>query len=387
MIQIRQMTVTSSLGTGWDAHRQALADERSGLRACDFPGAEGLGWVGEVAGLGAVALPAELSRFDCRNNRLAWQALQADGFLDAARAAVSQHGARRVGVFMGTSTSGIGQTEDAFRDRRAAQMPDWFDYRHTHNMYSLADFVRAATGAAGYSACISTACSSSAKVFASAERAIRLGLCDAALVGGCDSLCLTTLCGFNSLQLVSPTICRPADIGRDGISIGEGAGFALVDAGDGADRRVIGYGESSDAHHMSTPEPDGAGAAAAMRAALAMAGDGEIAYVNLHGTATPANDTSESRGVAQVLGDQVPCSSTKGWTGHTLGAAGIIEAGFALMALEQRRLPRSLNTEKLDPSIACRILTAAESTSGRRALSNSFGFGGSNCALALEVTA
>ena len=383
------MTLSSALGTGWDAHRQALADERGGLSACAFPGAEGLGWDGEVAGLDTPCLPPELARFDCRNNRLAWRALQADGFLEAARAAVSRHGPRRVAVFMGTSTSGIGQTEDAFRARDGEQLPDWFDYRHTHNMYSLADFVRAATGAAGISACISTACSSSAKVFASAARAIRLGLCDAALVGGCDSLCLTTLCGFHSLQLVSPSICRPADAARDGISIGEGAGFALVDAGEQAARRVIGYGESSDAHHMSTPEPQGAGAAAAMRAALSTANlaPPDIAYVNLHGTATPANDTSESRGVAEVLGDAVPCSSTKGWTGHTLGAAGIIEAAFALMALESGQLPRSLNTENLDPEIACRVLTASEPARGRRALSNSFGFGGSNCALALEVSA
>lgn len=383
-VSIAQMTVTSAVGRGWSAHLEALAEQRSGLRPNAVPGAEGLGWIGEVDGLAAVQLPAELSRFDCRNNRLAWLALQQDGFIDRVRAALSSLRPDRVAVFMGTSTSGIQQTERAYAEMGAGDaLPDWFDYRHTHNVYSLAAFIRAVFAVQGPSACISTACSSSAKVFASAERALRLGLCDAAIVGGCDSLCLTTLRGFHALQLVSAQPCRPADAQRDGISIGEGAGFALLTLADDAPRQLLGYGESSDAHHMSSPDPDGAGAARAMQAALQRAGlsADKLAYANLHGTATAANDRAEDRAVQTVLGSAVPCSSTKGYTGHTLGAAGIIETALALMALEQGRLPASLNTTVVDPDFGSRILTAAVATKGRAALSNSFGFGGSNCSL------
>lgn len=390
IVSIAQMTVTSAVGRGWSAHVDALAKQRSGLKPNAVPGAEGLGWVGEVEGLSEVRLPTELARFDCRNNRLAWLALQQDDFLPAARAALSPLRPERVAVFMGTSTSGIQQTERAYAEMSDGDtLPDWFDYRHTHNVYSLAAFLREIFDARGPSACISTACSSSAKVFASAERALRLGLCDAAIVGGCDSLCLTTLRGFHALQLVSAQPCRPADADRDGISIGEGAGFAVLTLAEEAPRAVLGYGESSDAHHMSSPDPEGAGAARAMTAALQRAGlaGSELAYANLHGTATPANDRAEDRAVQTVLGATVPCSSTKGYTGHTLGAAGIIEAAFALMALEQGQLPASLNTETVDPDFGSRILLTPEATSGQAALSNSFGFGGSNCSLILGVGA
>ena len=386
---IAQMTVTSAVGRGWDAHLQALSEQRSGLQPNHFAGAAGLGWIGEVAGLSSVELPAELAAFDCRNNRLAWLALQQDGFLDAARAAVHQYGPERVAVFVGTSTSGIQQTERAYAETKGADaLPAWFDYRHSHNVYSLGYFLRSIFGTRGPSACISTACSSSAKVFASAERALKLGLCDAAIVGGCDSLCLTTLRGFHSLQLVSEQACRPADAHRNGISIGEAAGFALLTLADAAPRAVLGYGESSDAHHMSSPDPDGAGAARAMQAALDRAAlePGALAYLNLHGTATPANDRAEDRAVCGVLGTDLPCSSTKGYTGHTLGAAGIVEAALALMALERGELPPSLNTQTLDPDFGSRILMQPQAARGRAVMSNSFGFGGSNCSLVLGAT-
>jgi 3-oxoacyl-[acyl-carrier-protein] synthase-1 len=233
---------------------------------------------------------------------------------------------------------------------------------------------------------ISTACSSSAKVYAAAARAIRAGLCDAAVVGGADSLCLTTVYGFNSLQLVSADICRPADVQRSGISIGEAAGFAILDprAAD-APFALLGYGETADAHHMSTPDPQGRGAAEAMRRALAGAGlDAQaVDYINLHGTGTVANDLSEDQGVRAVFGEATPCSSTKGWTGHTLGAAGMVEAAIALLCIGHGLIPQSLNTRERDPQLHGNIVAATRMARVERVISNSFGFGGSNCSLLL----
>ena len=215
------------------------------------------------------------------------------------------------------------------------------------------------------------------------RRAMAAGTCDAAVVGGVDSLCLTTLYGFNSLQLVSADICRPADPARGGISIGEAAGFALLDPQADAPLALLGYGESSDAYHMSSPDPDGHGAAASMRAALALANVAprEVDYINLHGTGTMTNDSSESRAVCTVFGNETPCSSTKGWTGHTLGAAGIVEAAIAMLCIEHGFMPRSLNTRSKDPAIEAAVLLENRYTPVRKALSNSFGFGGNNCTL------
>jgi 3-oxoacyl-[acyl-carrier-protein] synthase-1 len=232
---------------------------------------------------------------------------------------------------------------------------------------------------------ISTACSSSAKVFCLAERFIRLGLIDAAVVGGVDSLCHTTLYGFNSLQLVAADVCRPFDRARRGLSIGEAAGFALLErASIGATNlQLVGYGETSDAHHMSTPHPEGEGAGRAMQEALTSAGlaPADIDYLNLHGTATPANDRAEGRAVHDVFGAALVCSSTKGFTGHTLGAAGITEAAIALLCIEHEFVPGSPTTENIDPEIRCAIALSGHNRRITRVMSNSFGFGGSNCAL------
>ena len=239
-------------------------------------------------------------------------------------------------------------------------------------------------GLTGPAMTISTACSSSAKVFCLAERFIRLGLIDAAVVGGVDSLCHTTLYGFNALQLVSTEICRPFDVARRGLSIGEAAGFALVDKQDLDDGLLLrGYGETSDAHHMSTPHPDGDGARRAMQAALSSAqlDVANIDYINLHGTATPANDRAEGRAVYGVFGGATPCSSTKGFTGHTLGAAGITEAAIALLSLEQNFVPGSPTTQAIDPNTQCGIVLKGRAGTVANVMSNSFGFGGSNCVL------
>ena len=209
------------------------------------------------------------------------------------------------------------------------------------------------------------------------------GLCDAAVVGGVDSLCLTTLYGFNSLQLVSPDLCCPCAPGRAGISIGEAAGFALLERDADAAYTLLGYGESSDAYHMSTPHPEGRGAAKAIKNALTSASlsVSDIDYINLHGTATPSNDAAEDRAVTSVFGSDVACSSTKGWTGHTLGAAGITEALICMLVLENQFLPASLNLTAPDPALKIQMLSENSKQNVKNVISNSFGFGGSNCSL------
>jgi 3-oxoacyl-[acyl-carrier-protein] synthase-1 len=387
-------TATSCLGRGLDATRQALRSGRSGLAPCAFETVQLDTWVGEVAGVDDEKLPAALADYDCRNNRLTRMGLETDGFGNQVREAAARYGKDRVGVFLGTSTAGILQTELAYRRRDPATgtLPDDFIYRTTHNSFSLAEFTRAYFGLEGMAMAISTACSSSAKVFAAAARQIELGMIDAAIVGGVDTLCLTTLYGFASLQLTSPRPCRPYDAARDGISIGEGAGFALLERAAGAapgSVLLLGAGESSDAYHMSSPHPEGLGAKLAMEAALKSAGlaPDDIDYINLHGTSTPANDAAEGKAVAALFGDRVPCSSTKGATGHTLGAAGAIEAVICALALTDGLLPGSPGTATPDPAIPVQYLLESRAGSVRRVLSNSFGFGGSNCSLVFGVAA
>jgi 3-oxoacyl-[acyl-carrier-protein] synthase-1 len=391
-LALSAITATTALGVGQAPLLAALREGRSGLAPCGFMDCGLPSWVGEVPGVDAVALPAALAAYDCRNNRLALLGLQADGFLDAARAALARHGATRVALILGTSTSGILSAELAYRERDAqGALPDWFDYRATHNTGSLVAFVRELLGVRGPAFAISTACSSSAKVFAAAARLLATGLADAAIVGGVDSLCLTTLYGFASLELTAPGPCRPCDRDRQGLSIGEAAAFALLErAGDapGANATsaivLAGWGEASDAHHMSAPHPQGRGSRAAMRAALARAAlaPEAIGYVNLHGTATPVNDSVEGAAVVSVLGSETPCSSTKGMTGHTLGAAGAVEAAISALALEHGFLPASVGTLTPDPALGLSIvMTPRPAPDLRHVLSNSFGFGGSNCSL------
>lgn len=384
-------TATTSLGRGLDALLAGLRQGRSGLQPCTFESVRLDTWIGEVAAVDGEKLPKSLARYDCRNNRLAQLGLEADGFAERVREAISRYGKSRVGVFLGTSTAGILQAELAYRRRDpvSGALPDDFIYRTTHNFFSLAEFTRDYFALEGPALGVSTACSSSAKVFAVAARQLASGLIDAAIVGGVDSLCLTTLYGFASLQLTSPTPCRPYDIARNGISVGEGAAFALLERAPenpapGA-ILLLGTGESSDAYHMSSPHPEGLGAQMAMAAALRSAelAPADIDYLNLHGTATPANDAAEGKAVAALFGDRVPCSSTKGATGHTLGAAGAVEAIVCALALNHDLLPGSPNTENLDPAIPLQYLLQSRPGKVRHALSNSFGFGGSNCSLVL----
>lgn len=383
-LRITNYTYTSCLGAGRQANWDGICAGRSGLKPCDFfQIADLTTWIGEVAGLDTT-LPPDLQEFDCRNNRLAWLALQQDDFFHTATTAIARYGAERVGIFIGTSTSGIHQTELAYFESQDP-LPDWYNYRTTHNVSSVAAFVQQAVGASGPMMAISTACSSSAKVFASAQRAIDTGLCDAAIVGGVDSLCLTTLYGFHSLQLVSPDKCKPFDRQRSGISIGEAGGFALLEKSKNAGLYLLGYGESGDAYHMSSPHPEGEGAQLAMATALRKAGleANAIDYINLHGTGTQANDNAEAKAVQQLFGTTIPASSTKGWTGHTLGAAGIVEACIGLDAIIHGYLPQNLHLQEPDEGMAIALLKHPEARPITRILSNSFGFGGSNCSLIL----
>jgi 3-oxoacyl-[acyl-carrier-protein] synthase-1 len=377
-------TITSAAGLGKAATARALREERSGLAPNDLGWAPLDCWIGRVCAAEDMELPAALGAFDCRKNRLALLAMRQDGFLDAVAAARARHGADRIAVFLGTSTSGILSTELAYqgRDPATGSLPAAFRYDTVHNLDATTEFVRRLLALTGPAMTVSTACSSSAKVFCLAERFIRQGLADAAVVGGVDSLCHTTLYGFSALQLVAPDICRPYDTARRGLSIGEAAGFALLEPGEGG-LRFLGYGETSDAHHMSTPHPDGDGARRAMHDALSRArlSASEIDYVNLHGTATPANDRAEGRAVHALFGGATTCSSTKGITGHTLGAAGITEAAIALISLEEDFLPGSCTTREVDPETQCTIALHGEDRRLARVMSNSFGFGGNNCAL------
>lgn len=388
-LHLAHHTVTSCVGDGLAPLRDALLTGRSGLKPYRI---EGLGldtWIGEIPGLDDCPLPAALSAYDCRNNRLALRALAADGLDEALRERIARHGRRRIGIVLGTSTSGILSTELAFRQRapQGGPLPAGFSYAGTHSTYSLAAFVREAFGLEGPACVVSTACSSSAKVFAAGARLIDAGLIDVALVGGVDSLCFTTLHGFASLELTAAEPCRPYDAGRKGISIGEGAAFGLLERPPASLEAnavlLLGSGESSDAYHMSSPHPEGLGARLAMETALAEAGlhAEAIDYINLHGTATPNNDAAEGCAVASLFGTRVPASSTKGITGHTLGAAGALEASVCALALADGFLPGSPNTRNPDPGIPIDYLLTARSASPRHAMSNSFGFGGSNCSL------
>ena len=382
-LQISAFTATSAVGVGKEALIAALEQSKSGLRANDFGASPLATWIGRVDGLEEIRLPDDLAGWDCRNNRLAWLGLQADGFLEAVAAARERYGPARIALVLGTSTSSIGETELAYT-QLAADGGFSADQQRpmVHTPHSLAMFVQKALGLEGPAETISTACSSSAKVFASAERLIRLGLVDAAVVGGVDTLCGSVLFGFNSLELVSPEPCRPFDAARNGISLGEAAGFALLERGAGS-LELLGYGEASDAHHMSTPHPEGLGAERALDDALARAGlaTDAIDYINMHGTASMKNDEVEGALVARRFPSTTHASSTKGFTGHTLGAAGIVEAVISLLAIERGLMPGTVNTTVLDADCGPQIKLQPVRGDVRYALSNSFGFGGNNCSL------
>ena len=389
-LRVTAYTATSAAGHGTEALWEGLTQRRSRLRANDFPHCSLQTYIGRVDGVEDTQLPEAFAQWDCRNNRLAWLALNQDGLLRKIEAARDRYGSERIAVILGTSTASIGSSEDAYRERSSdTELPAEYRRPIIHTPHSLSDFVRRVLDLHGPFLTVATACSSSARVFGSAERLIRCGLVDAAVVGGVDSLCLSVLYGFNALELVSPQLCKPFDADRHGLNIGEAAGFALLERDAATGPWFSGYGETSDAYHMSSPHPEGEGARRAMELAVTKAGlrPKDIDYVNLHGTATRMNDAMEAKAVKKLFVDGVACSSTKAWTGHALGAAGIVEAVVSLLCLERGMIPGTLNSSRSDTLLQDGLAFDNISRTLQRVMSNSFGFGGNNCALIFQNAA
>lgn len=387
---LNALGVVCALGRGkTEVMQRLLEGDSSGMRPWPVPVA------GRVLPVGAVdaelpSLADATLREATRNNRLllaAFEEIEAD-----VANAIARFGPARIGVVLGTSTTGIQEASQGIAGLvRDGQLPSSYHYGH-QELSAPASFLSDRLGLAGPCYSISTACTSGARALQSAKRLLDAGLCDAVLCGGVDSLCDLTLQGFSALEATSSRLCQPFSANRDGINIGEAAALFLMTR-EPAPVALLGAGASSDAHHISAPDPTAAGAIEAMRKALASAGctPGEIGYLNLHGTATEHNDAMESRAVVAVFPDGVPCSSSKPLTGHTLGAAGALEAAFCWLTLSDfnttRQLPPHVWDSQPDPSLPALQLVAAgtslESKHPRCMMSNSFAFGGNNISLIL----
>ncbi len=375
----------SAAGVNISALRTSLSQHRSGLIKNNLPGSDIDTWIGAVGELSAVD---DLGQWQSRNNALAALGYDQGTIRDTVSGLINKYGAARIGLLMGSSTSSIDRTEQAYTRLSDEQtLTREFMQPNVHNPNAPALFAAHLTGIKGPSLTINTACSSSAKVFATGARWLETGVVDAVLVGGVDTLCLSVLHGFNSLQLLSANPCKPFDQHRDGINLGEASGFAVLQrAGENENSRGIrlaGYGESSDAYHMSHPHPEGLGARLSMTQALERAGltPSSIDYINLHGTSSRANDLIEGKLISDLFPDSVRCSSTKAWMGHTLGAAGITEAIIALDTLYTNVLPGSKNLDTLDAELNFSIKATDEHKVCQHVMTNSFGFGGNNCTL------
>ncbi|AXR07638.1 beta-ketoacyl-ACP synthase [Salinimonas sediminis] len=375
----------SAAGVNISALRASLRQHKSGLIKNNLPGSAIDTWVGVV---GEIAEVNDLGQWQSRNNALAALGYAQGTIRHTVTNLINQYGAARIGLIMGSSTSSIDRTEEAYTKlNQDHTLSEEFIQPNVHNPHAPALFAAHLTGIKGPSLTINTACSSSAKVFATGARWLATGIVDAVLVGGVDTLCLSVLHGFNSLQLLSANPCKPFDQHRDGINLGEASGFAVLQrAGEndnGRGIRLAGYGESSDAYHMSHPHPEGLGARLSMTQALSRAGltPRDIDYINLHGTSSRANDLIEGKLISELFPDSVRCSSTKAWMGHTLGAAGITEAIVAMDTLSTNVIPGSKNLETLDEALNFSIKAADETKVCQHVMTNSFGFGGNNCTL------
>ena len=395
MVYLNDCGIVCALGQSHQTILDRLLQAESGVQLSDIwsPGRMlPLGVLAESDSLPSLALyPIQLQS---RNNQILLSALMQ--IRPAVDRAIAHYGAQRIGVVLGTSTSGSAGTESAMRYYRSkGVLPPSFHYAQ-QEMVSPANMLSLELSTGGPAYVHSSACSSSAKAIASAARLIKMGLCDAVLCGGVDSLCEFTVAGFSSLESVSSAVCNPLSANRNGINIGEGAALFLMTrdrvAGKGSEKDValFGWGESSDGHHMSAPDPEGLGARLAISQALLRAGlrPEQIDYINLHGTATVHNDAMESRVVHDLFGADVPVSSTKPLTGHALGAASAIEAGLCWLAMQEEnphgRLPPHRWDGEQDPGLPRLNVVAPETQLNRPiewALSNSFAFGGSNAAL------
>ncbi|KPH62512.1 3-oxoacyl-ACP synthase [Pseudoalteromonas porphyrae] len=365
--------------------RNLLAGNQSGIVSNDTLLNEGPIFVGAVQG----ELPTLNDRaieFQTRNNQLA--ALAIAQLADPIAELKQQYGAQRIAVIVGTSTSGIAQGEQAMKARHAqGEFPSEYHYQQ-QEMDNLAQFICSELGLQGIALTLSTACSSSAKAFATAQEMIASGLADAAIVGGVDSLCGMTVNGFSALASTSAGVSNPSSRNRDGINLGEAAALCIVQKQGRV--KLLGVGESSDAHHMSAPHPQGEGAAAAMTAALNAASyqASDVDYVNLHGTATPKNDEMEAIAVATVFGKDTPCSSSKGMIGHTLGAAGATEVGLCWLLIGGSDYAPHIWDGQQDESLPAINLVAVGTqhpTKITTCLSNSFAFGGNNVSVLIGL--
>jgi 3-oxoacyl-[acyl-carrier-protein] synthase-1 len=332
-------------------------------------------------------MPHALSAYDSRLARMA--VLLADELSGALARARQRYAADRLAIVVASSTAGLASTEQAFAHRmQHGALPDAYSIDRTHAFHALVDVLRSLWGARGPGYVVSTACSSGNKVFGCAERLLASGLADAVLVGGIDTLCQVTVRGFHSLGILSAEPCRPFGLDRDGTSIGEGGALLLIERSGSGSSQLLGVGETSDAHHVTQPHPEGEGAQAAMRAALERAGlaPQDIDHVNAHGTGTALNDQAEARALDALFGTRVPVSATKGFTGHALGAAASLEAVFAIAAIERQLLPGSRGADTLDPSLRIALQASAQPLRCRHVLSNAFAFGGSNAAVVFGAT-
>ncbi len=383
-IRLLDYQSTSAAGHNINQLRVAIDTQASGLRKNDLDRSDLVTWIGRVAGVEDI----HLGKWQSRNNALAALGYQQGNIKSCVDALIEQYSAARVGLVMGSSTSSIDRTESAYLELEDGGLSAEFRQANVHNPHAPSLFMAHLSGIAGPAMTINTACSSSAKVFATGARWLEAGLVDAVLVGGVDTLCLSVLHGFDSLQLVSENQCKPLDEHRDGINLGEASGFAiLVRANEGHDDSgitLLGYGESSDAHHMSHPHPDGLGAKLSMQQALDMAllEPKQIDYINLHGTSSRANDLIEGKLIESMFPSSTQVSSTKAWMGHTLGAAGITEALIAVDALQRGVIPGSLNLSELDNELSVSVQSTNLEREMNYVMSNSFGFGGNNCTLA-----
>ncbi len=387
---LSSLGIVSALGTGIAETKATLAGKKSAdmiKRSGFLPDRETI--LGTVTG-NLPKLPDHLSEYDTRNNRLLWSAARQTE--NDIHDLITKFGKERIGVLIGTSTAGIEEGTAHYQHRiEKGQFPESFRYGH-QEIGSPSEFLKTAFDLRGPAYSISTACSSSAKAFASGLRLLKADMCDAVLVGGVDSLCRLTVGGFDALQSLSDGICNPMSKNRNGINIGEGAALFILRK-DAGEIEVLGVGESSDAHHPNAPHPDGVGAARAMQTALARSGitPADISYINLHGTATPLNDIMEAKAVHAVLGPNIPASSTKPLTGHTLGAAGAIEAAILWLSMSDIDIGAPLPVHQWDgerdeelPPI--NLITSHQSLApcNRLAMmSNSFAFGGSNVSVIL----
>ena len=401
-VAITAHSLVSAAGVGLQALVDVCNSGQTALAPNGFTRLPLATWAGEVQALRDLAWPGQWAEWDCRANRLAWLGLQADNFITAAHAACAQFGAARVGLVLGTSASSIGASELAYRTLdEEGGFPAGLRSERLNTLHAVSAFVQLALGLQGPCCTVSTACSSSAKAFAQAQRWLQLGLCDAVVVGGVDALCDSVFFGFNALQLVAPDACSPFSATRCGISVGEAAGFAQLQrpvAHHNSAVNLLGYGEANDAHHMSAPHPQGLGAQAALEDALARAQvhAHAVQHLQLHGTGTLQNDAVEAALVARCYASTVHASTTKGAVGHTMGAAGMVGALACVHALQTGQPLASVGTAAIDPALpgvfAEQVRLGLQPPGPtaplqplQLATSHAFGFGGNNCVLVFGV--